>query len=96
MLFEWDAAKGLHNARERRLPFEVAMALFDNPTLEISDLRRDYGEARIKAIGIVRDSVLACVYTDRGDLRRIVSLRVANGRERDAYRAAYPTRSRSE
>jgi uncharacterized protein len=92
MLFEWDASKSMRNARERRLPFDLAMALFDGFTLEVPDRRRDYGETRIKAIGIVRDIVLACVYTDRDGRRRIISLRVANGKERDAYRAAYPSR----
>lgn len=93
MVFEWDAAKSARNARERHLPFEIGMALFDGPTLEMPDRRRDYGEHRIKAIGKVRDTVLICIYTDRGDNRRIISLRAANGKERDAYRQAYPSRS---
>jgi uncharacterized protein len=92
MPFEWDASKSMRNARERHLPFDLAMALFDGPTLEIPDGRRDYGEARIKAIGVVRDIVLACVYTDRDGRRRIISLRTANGKERNAYRAAHPSR----
>ena len=90
MLFEWDSAKSLRNARERRLPFEIAVALFDGPTLEIADGRRDYGERRIRAIGAVRGVVLVCVYTDRGEIRRVISLRVANRKERDAYRSTYP------
>jgi hypothetical protein len=92
MFFEWDALKSARNARERRLPFEIAMALFDHPTLEIPGRRRDYGENRVKAIGMVRDTILTCVFTDRGDNRRIISLRAANGKERHAYRQAYPSR----
>lgn len=95
MIFEWDDAKSLRNLRERRLPFEVAIALFDGPTLEIEDARRDYGEVRIKAIGSVRDVVLVCIYTDRqtgnGLVRRIISLRLAHRKERDGYRATYPS-----
>ena len=90
MIFEWDAVKSAHNARQRGLPFEVATAIFDSPTLEIADNRRDYGEARIKAVGIVRGVVLVCVYVDRAGRRRIVSLRAANRKERNAYRSAYP------
>jgi len=90
MIFEWDPAKSAKNTRERGLPFEVGIAVFDNPTLEAPDDRIDYGETRIKAIGIVRGVVLVCVYNDRGEVRRIVSLRVANRKERNAYRAAYP------
>jgi hypothetical protein len=90
MIFEWDSAKSAKNARERGLPFEIGIAIFDNPTLESPDRRFDYGEMRIKAIGVARGAVLVCVYNDREDARRIVSLRVANRKERNAYRAAYP------
>lgn len=90
MQFEWDHRKSARNVRERGLPFDVAMELFDGPTLEVDDHRRDYGERRIIAIGTVEGRVLACVYTDRAGVRRIISLRAANRGERDEYRAAYP------
>lgn len=94
MIFEWDDAKSLLNKKERRLPFEAAIPMFDLPTLEIEDTRRDYGEMRIKAIGCVRGVLLACVYTDRqtetGLVRRIISLRLAHRKERDVYRTAHP------
>lgn len=89
MNFEWDEAKSLRNAIDRRLPFDIAIAMFDGPTLEEPDTRRDYGEVRIKAIGTVRGLCLVCVYTDRSEVRRIISLRLANRKERDDYRAAY-------
>ena len=41
----------------------------------------------MQAIGMVGGLILLCVYTDRGTVRRIISLRHANRRERDAYRA---------
>jgi len=95
MIFEWDDARSLRNLQERRLPFEAAIALFDGPTLEIEDGRRDYGEVLIKAIGSVRDVILVCIYTDRqtssGLVRRIISLRLAHRKERDGYRATYPS-----
>ena len=90
MDFEWDAVKSTRNARERGLPFDVAMALFDAPTLEAVDNRKDYGERRVKAVGVVRGIVLVCIYVDRPKARRIVSLRKANGKERNAYGKAYP------
>lgn len=90
MGFEWDAAKSAKNLRERGLPCEIAMAMFDGPTLEAPDERRDYGENRIRTIGAVRDVMLVCVYSDRGETRRIISLRVAGRKERHAYREAFP------
>ena len=88
MVFEWDEAKSAANAQARGLPFDVAMALFDGPTLESPD--RNYGELRTKAVGSVAGRVLVCIYTDRPGVRRIISLRVADRKERDAYRQAYP------
>ncbi len=76
------------NLIARGLPFGLAEVLFENRVIEEFDRRRDYGEIRIKAIGTVAGEILACVYTDRAEMRRIISLRHANRRERDAYRAA--------
>jgi uncharacterized protein len=90
MIFEWDEANSDGNARRCGLPFSLAMAMFDGPTLDEPDVRRDYGEPRIKVIGEAAGLVLVCVYTDRGERRRIISLRPAKRRERDAYRQAYP------
>ena len=75
---------------DRRLPFELAIVMFEGPTLETIDDRRDYGETRVKSIGALHDRAFVCVYTDRGDVRRIISLRLANRKERDDYRSAYP------
>lgn len=58
--------------------------------IERADDRRHYGETRIRAIGVVGKLTLHYVYTQRGEVRRIISLRYANRKERDAYRATYP------
>ena len=44
---------------------EFATLSFDGPTLERDDLRRDYGERRVIAIGIADGLALTVVYTDR-------------------------------
>ena len=90
MDFEWDRAKGERNEAKRGLPFELAVLLFEGPTIQRADDRQNYGEARIRAIGMVGAATLHCVYTQRGAIRRIISLRYANRKERDAYRATYP------
>ena len=89
MAFDWDQAKSIKNARERGLPFEIAMALFDGDMIEFDDLRHDYGERRIIVYGQVSGRVLVCVYTWRGaredPIRWIISLRKANRGESDAF-----------
>ncbi len=91
MDFEWDEAKSARNHVELGLPFELAAELFEGPIIERADNRRDYGEVRVQAVGRVGSRILLCVYTDRGNVRRVISLRYANRRERDAYRAAEPS-----
>jgi uncharacterized protein len=91
MDFEWDEAKSERNRLHRGLPFSLSILLFECPTLERVDQRQDYGEIRVQAIGVVGRRTLFCVYTDRGPVRRIISLRYANGRESDAYRATFPS-----
>ena len=46
------------------------------------DDRADYGEVRVKAIGEVDATVLVVIYTDRDDVRWIISARLANKKER--------------
>ena len=71
------------------------MALFDGPTIEFDDTRRDYGERRTIALGAVAGRELVCVFTIRGSTedptRWIISLRKANKGESNAYRTAFPT-----
>ena len=55
---------------------------------------RNYGEKRVIALGIADGILLTVVYTDRveggGDVvRRIISARVSNRRERKAYRQTF-------
>jgi uncharacterized DUF497 family protein len=87
--FDWNHTKSDRNRLARGLPFELAVMLFDRPTLERPDARLDYREVRMQAIGMIGTVALACVYTDRGLVRRIISLRPASRRERDEYRSAF-------
>lgn len=92
MRFGWDARKSDRNLRERGFDFEFATQVFDGPTLERIDTRRDYGERRVIAIGVADGIVLTLVYTDRAEagdrVRRIISARVSSRGERQAYEQA--------
>jgi uncharacterized DUF497 family protein len=48
-------------------------------------MRRAYGELRVRAIGETRGRSLVVVFTDRADVRRIISARVANRKERAVW-----------
>jgi hypothetical protein len=61
--------------------------IFESPTLEWADERRDYGERRMIALGQADGYVLIVVYSDRDDARRIISARPANRKEREKWRS---------
>ena len=85
MRIEYDAAKSHRNAARRGIHFADAMELLSGPHVMRRDARRDYGEQRIIAYGLIRGRMHVCVYTLRADVYRIISLRKANRREVDAY-----------
>ncbi len=87
MRFDWDAAKHERNRQERGFGFDFAALIFEGDTLEWPDDRRNYDEVRIRAIGQAEDLVLHVVFTDRGDVRRIISARLADRKERSRWRA---------
>ena len=85
MLFEWDEAKSRRNLRERGFDFNYAASVFTGLTLERRDDRRDYGEVRMQAVGRAGDDILFVVYTDRDDVRHLISARRANRKERKLW-----------
>lgn len=87
MNFDWDPAKSERNVRQRGFGFDVAVLVFAGDTIEVEDARKDYGEVRFRAIGEVAGIVLSVVYTDRGKVRRIISARPADRKERHTWHA---------
>ncbi len=81
MNIEFDAAKSARNAKERGLPFDMAAKLdFDTAVIK-PDIRRNYGEPRYQAFGLIDDRLYFSAFSVRGDAVRIISLRKANARE---------------
>jgi hypothetical protein len=52
----WDSRKSEANLAERGFDFEFATLIFERPTLERLDGRRDYGESRVLAVGVAQAS----------------------------------------
>lgn len=97
MWFSWDPEKSEANLEDRGFDFAFATLIFDGPTLEREDTRRDYGEQRILAIGLAKGLELTVCYTDRVHSaqeleRRIISARRSHRRERKAYQQAIQAR----
>ena len=92
--FEWDDIKSARNLEGRGFDFEYAARVFHGPTVTRQDRRRDYGEERMVALGVVDGICLTVVFTDRIErgrhVRRIISARHSNRRERDEYGNSLP------
>jgi uncharacterized DUF497 family protein len=87
---EFDPAKREWTLRERGLDFAQVEAIFDRYTLTMDDRRRDYGEDRFLTFGILNAKIVVCVWTRRGETRRVISLRKAKKNEREIYHLNQP------
>jgi uncharacterized DUF497 family protein len=73
MLIEFDSVKRALTLAQRRLDFMRAQDVFD------------YGEERTITFGALDDRWVVVVWTQRGEARRIISMRYANEREIAEY-----------
>ena len=73
MEFEWDEVKRLKVIAERRVDMLYAALIFDGPVVSRIDDRKDYGETRLIALGLVEDECFVVVYTRRGDTIRLIT-----------------------
>ena len=87
MEFEWDEAKSERNFRERGFGYDAAALIFEGPVIEWCDVREKWSETRIVAVGSTRGKIFAVVYTDRGDVRRIISARRARKKECELWQS---------
>jgi uncharacterized protein len=80
--FEWDPAKSETTERRRGIRFERVAEIFAGRIIMWTDSRKDYGEQRIRAVGESGGELLHVVFTQRGAVVRIISVRRANRKER--------------
>lgn len=85
MKIDFDPTKNQTNIRERGIAFDLVKH-FDWDTAFIwEDTRKDYGEQRFIALGIIDERLYSLVFTPRDDMIRVISLRKANSREVQRY-----------
>ncbi len=83
MRITFDPAKRQRTMAERGLDFADAAMVFAGVTLEVQDIRRNYGETRIICYGLLKGRMVVIGYTPRGASRHIFSMRKANDREKE-------------
>ena len=85
MQITFDEAKDALNKSKHGLSLSEAEKLEWDDALIWQDTRRDYGETRMIALGVIGERLYCVVYVDREDVRRIISLRKANNKEKILY-----------
>lgn len=85
MKIGFDPVKRAATLAERGLDFEDAAEVFRGDTLDYPDDRRDYGELRMLTVGHLRERMVIVVWTPRGNMRHVISMRKANAREKARF-----------
>ena len=87
MEFEWDESKATANLSKHGVSFEEAKTVFDNLLAVIFDDEvHSVGERREIIIGHSRNNRLLLIsFTERPNVIRIISARLATRREREDY-----------
>ena len=81
MKITFDPIKRDKTLADRGLDFADAEIVFEGITVEIEDLRKNYGESRVICFGLLEGRMVVVGYTPRGAVRHIFSMRKANERE---------------
>lgn len=85
MDISFDPSKSERNIAERGIPFEQAAAFQWDSALIVEDTRKDYGERRFQALGLIGVRLHVLVFTPRARKVHVISLRRANQREMRRY-----------
>ena len=86
MKVEFDEAKSSWNVRERGLPFTAVKRFEFDTSIRAQDLRHDYGEVRMRALGFLDGRLhMLCFKPIGRNHIRVISLRKANAKERKTY-----------
>ncbi|MDO8369498.1 MAG: BrnT family toxin [Candidatus Nitrotoga sp.] len=89
MQITFDEAKDALNKSKHGLSLSDAAKLEWDDALIWRDTRHDYGEARMIALCAIGERLYCVVYVDREDVRRVISLRKANNKEKILYVSNY-------
>jgi hypothetical protein len=83
--FTWDERKRAANLHKHGVDFAIVELFEFDTALIVVDDRKDYGEVRYRAFGLIDDRLHALIFTTRRAQTRVISLRRANDRERTIH-----------
>lgn len=85
MKIEFDPVKDAANVQKHGVSLALAVELDWDTALTWRDTRRAYDEPRQCAMATLGDRLYFIAFVDRGECRRIISLRKTNNREKLHY-----------
>jgi uncharacterized DUF497 family protein len=85
MEIEFDPYKRDKTMVERGIDFARAADVFAGRHFTTEDQREDYTEPRYMTVGKLDNRMVIMVWTPRGEIRRIISMRKANEREQARF-----------
>ncbi|CDZ44556.1 MULTISPECIES: BrnT family toxin [Neorhizobium] len=93
MEFEWDEVKRQQVIKERGVDFLYAAGIFEGAILTRIDDRADYGEVRKIALGMVEGECFVVVFTERGDVIRLITAWKGGRHDRSEYQKSIAHRA---
>ena len=85
MKITFDPRKRLETLADRHLDFLDARLVLSGRVLTTEDTRKDYGERRFQTVGLLADRMVMVVWTPRGRVIHVISMRKCNDKEQARY-----------
>jgi len=85
MKYEYDPTKNAANLAKHGIALSNAALLNWERVYTYPDTRHDYGEVRMIGLALLGARLHTVVFVDRGDVRRIISLRKSHKKEVKTY-----------
>lgn len=84
-IFEWDEKKRILNIEKHHIDFNDAREIFDDANRIETEIIHSSGEIRHITMGSINGIIFLAVYTLRGEITRLISVRRASKDERNTY-----------
>jgi uncharacterized protein len=85
LTIEFDRGKNIANVAKHGIDMAAAAEFDFETAVTWTDTRKSYAETRIIAVGFIAHRLYVLVFTMRGRIMRVISLRKANRKESAAY-----------
>lgn len=89
MKITFDPAKRELTLKERSLDFLDAAVVLAGRCVTVEDTRFDYGETRLQSVGFLEGRMVMVVWTPRGDVTHVISMRKCNDKEQARYQERF-------